>query len=73
METKHAISPAGSGEFAACGLAFDAHDSGDHDEPVIFAGAGEAVTCPECRRIVIEFRSVKIGRLPSNAALTRRP
>ena len=64
---KHALSPQGDGEFTVCGFAFDAHDSGDHDEPIVFAGNGEAVTCPECRRIVVEFRSIKIGRLPSNA------
>lgn len=66
METKHALSPAGGGEFTVCGMAFDAHDSGDHDEPIVFAGVGEVVTCEECRRIVIEFRSIKIGRLSSN-------
>ena len=73
METKHAQSPQGDGEFTVCGMAFDAHESGDSDEPIVFAGAGEAVTCHECRRLVVEFRAIKLGRLPSNAELRGRP
>ena len=40
---KHYGVPAkrGGGEFTVCGMAFDAHDSCDHDEPIVFAGAGE--------------------------------
>lgn len=30
METRHASSPQGDGEFTVCGMAFDAHESGDH-------------------------------------------
>lgn len=60
---KHAHMPGGGDEFAVCGLAFDAYDSGDADAPVIFAGEGELVTCRECRRAVTEIRQMKIGRL----------
>lgn len=43
------IHGAGTGEFALCGLACDAFDSGDWHEPVAFALPGELVTCRECR------------------------
>lgn len=36
-------------EHALCGLSFDAHQSGDADEPVVFAMPGELVTCNLCR------------------------
>ena len=39
----------GQQEHSLCGMAFDAFDSGDADEPIIFAKSGEVVTCPECR------------------------
>lgn len=42
----------GLGEFALCGLAFDAHDSGDVDEPVEFAEPGKLVTCPDCKHVL---------------------
>lgn len=67
MTVKHAHNPAGDGEFTMCGLAFDAHRTGDHDEDIAFVGAGEAVTCQECRRVVLEVRKIKLGRMPSNA------
>jgi hypothetical protein len=43
---------AGQGEHAMCGLAFDAHDSGDHSVPVVFAKPGEVVTCETCRMYI---------------------
>lgn len=64
MTTKHAGSPQGDGEFTVCGLAYDAYESGDHDEPVLFAGDGEPVTCLMCREVVTEVRRIKLGRLP---------
>jgi len=36
-------------EHTLCGSAFDAYESGDLDEPIIFAKKGEIVTCPECK------------------------
>ena len=66
MLIKHAHNPAGDGEYTMCGLAFDAFDSGDHHEPIIFDDDGEPVTCDECRRIVIEVRKIKLGRMPRN-------
>lgn len=65
METRHATNPAQS-EYTMCGLAFDAHGSGDHNEPIVFAGEGEPVTCQECRRVVLEIRKIKLGRMPGN-------
>jgi hypothetical protein len=39
----------GQQEHSLCGMAFDAFDSGDAEEPIIFAKSGEVVTCQECR------------------------
>lgn len=47
----------GEQEHALCGLAFDAYDSGDEDQPVVFAEAGETVTCPDCRAAIDYVRS----------------
>lgn len=62
MSLKHAMAPRHGAEFSVCGLAYDAHESGDHEEPVVFAGEGETVTCIECRQTVIEYRKIRIGR-----------
>ena len=35
-------------EHSLCGVAFDAYSSGDWPTEVVFAKAGETVTCPEC-------------------------
>ena len=55
-EILHGPSPLGGGEFTVCGLSFDAHVSGDHDEPIVFAEKGETVTCPDCRRELDNLR-----------------
>lgn len=60
---KHAIMPGAGQEYSVCGLAIDAYESGDESEPVLFANAGEVVTCRLCREIVGEIRQMKIGRL----------
>jgi hypothetical protein len=39
-------------EYTLCGDAFDAFESGDADEPIVFANAGQVVTCTECRRAI---------------------
>ena len=39
----------GEQEHSLCGMAFDAYDSGDADEPIVFAKPGEIVTCKHCR------------------------
>jgi hypothetical protein len=36
-------------EHSLCGLAFDAFDTGDYEEPVVFAKTGQRVTCERCR------------------------
>ncbi|WP_152546267.1 hypothetical protein [Bordetella bronchiseptica] len=51
-------------ERTACGMAFDAFDSGDADEPVEFAQPGQVATCPECRAVVDYFHSIKKYREP---------
>lgn len=51
-------------EFAACGMAFDAHDSGAADHPIVFAESGERITCEECRRALDYYRTVKGYRAP---------
>lgn len=54
---KHAKGTASGGEYSLCGLAFDAHETGDADEPVEFAEAGELVTCVECRDVIDHVRA----------------
>lgn len=44
-------------EYSLCGLAFDAFDTGDHDDPIMFAESGETVTCEQCRRALDQFRA----------------
>jgi len=39
----------GEQEHSLCGMAFDAFDTGDADEQIVFAKDGETVTCPDCR------------------------
>jgi hypothetical protein len=46
----------GIGEHALCGLAYDAHLSGDTDDPVIFAARGQVVTCEYCRAVIADIR-----------------
>lgn len=61
----------GEQEHSLCGMAFDAYDSGDSDEEIIFAGDGETVTCPQCRAhldyIRSHFRRYRYW-LPNNAS-----
>ncbi len=47
----------GEQEHALCGLALDAHDSGDWPEPVVMAESGELVTCKECRSAIDHARN----------------
>ena len=63
MVIRHAENPAHN-EYTMCGLAFDAHDSGDLEEEIVSAVDGEPVTCQECRRVVLEVRKIKLGRMP---------
>lgn len=48
---------AGNAEYSLCGFAFDAHDSGDSAEPIVFAQAGEQVTCQRCRAQIDHVRN----------------
>jgi hypothetical protein len=50
MKTEQApICAPGVQEHSLCGLAPDAYESGDWDRPVVFAEAGQHVTCEQCR------------------------
>lgn len=55
----HAKGLASGGEFTLCGIAFDAHDSGDVDEPVVFAAPGQTVDCEDCRIVIDYVKSFK--------------
>lgn len=61
MTTIHAPGFQGGGEFTLCGDSFDAFETGDAEEPVLFAkplesgsGRKSLVTCEACR-IAIDF------------------
>lgn len=71
MQVKHAQNPV-LAEYSICGLAFDAYESGDADEQVLFAKPGETVSCRDCRRAVIEIRKIKLGRMQSNVGVRPR-
>ena len=42
----------GPQEHSLCGWAPDAFESGDAEGPVVFAGAGETVTCKGCIAVI---------------------
>lgn len=60
----HALGLTSGFEFTLCGIAFDAHDSGDADEPAVFAVTGQTVDCEDCRRIIDYVKSFKRYRQP---------
>lgn len=39
----------GTQEHTLCGMAFDAFDTGDCEEPIVFAEPGQLVTCAACQ------------------------
>lgn len=50
--------PGGYGtDYTLCGLAQDAFDTGDADEPVVVAQAGELVTCEYCHSVIDHVRA----------------
>lgn len=66
MSTLHAegiIPP----EFTMCGMAFDAHCTGDSDEVISMAAPGELVTCKDCRRAIDYARTFNRYRAASTA------
>lgn len=46
-------------EYTLCGDAFDAFESGDADEPIVFAESGQTITCERCRKIIDYCKSLK--------------
>ena len=65
MKITHVENPR-QAEYTMCGLAFDAYDSGDHDEQITFAVGGKPVTCMDCRHMVLDVRKIRLGRMPTN-------
>lgn len=63
---KHADSAINS-EFTMCGVAYDAFDTGDAEEPIVFAKDGETVTCTDCRRVINHAKKFKSYRQPQGA------
>lgn len=61
---RHAGGIIAGGEYALCGLAFDAFESGDHDTPVIEAKPEQLVTCIECRKSIDHAKSFINYRTP---------
>lgn len=63
----HVLSPLGGGEFAVCGMAYDAYASGDAETDDTFAKArpGLHVTCPHCidaiNKLTQTFRGLHLG------------
>ena len=57
-------------EFTACGIAFDAFESGDADAPVAFAAAGQSVTCQDCADVVAYYKSIDGRRIKPTGAKT---
>lgn len=56
MSTKHAKGTNTGSEFTMCGMAFDAYESGDSEERIIFAKPKEVVTCQDCRDIIDDVK-----------------
>lgn len=46
----HALAEDMGGEFTICGMSYDAFETGDSDDPIVFAKVGQIVTCLNCRR-----------------------
>lgn len=59
-------------EYTACGMAFDAYESGDAEEQIIFAAPGETVTCVGSRKIIADAKMVRHWKV-RNEKLTRKP
>lgn len=59
-------------EFTMCGMAFDAHWTGDSDEVIVMAAPGELVTCADCRRAIDHARTFARYRAANQAAEERK-
>lgn len=67
MSSRHANAPTHD-EYTLCGFAVDAHETGDHSEPIVFAKPGETINCPECRVVINYCKSIKRWREPEAQA-----
>ena len=50
--TIHAPDTITGGEYTLCGIAFDAYESGDSDELIVFVQPFETITCEQCRTAI---------------------
>ena len=55
---RHMVSPV-MAEYSLCGMAFDAYESGDAEDQIIFAQSGETITCIGCKKIIAEAKKVR--------------
>jgi len=53
----HLTHAPGEQEHTLCGLSFDAHESGDWPDEIVFAQVGDYVTCPQCKAHIDFVRS----------------
>lgn len=60
----HLKGPLAGGEYTACGVAFDAYNTGDAEEPILVAMPGQVATCVECRRVVDFYKAIRGYREP---------
>lgn len=51
-------------EYSLCGVAYDAFDTGDAESPVAIAKKGQTITCPDCRNVIAEVKSIKHWKQP---------
>lgn len=44
----HGLNAGQGEEFSLCGMSYDAFESGDADETIVFAEPGQKINCPDC-------------------------
>lgn len=65
-----------TGEFTACGWAYDAGGTEDDAPEIVMARIGETVTCDRCRAVIDHWRkgfSARYKSLPNGQAEAREP
>jgi len=64
---KHTGTPV-TGEYTLCGVAWDCNHLSDcAEEPdVSFVAPGEAITCPDCRKVIAYCKTIKHWKEPTN-------
>lgn len=64
LEPMHLAAPLAGGEYTLCGVAYDAHASGDVASPILIDQPGDPITCPECLAIIQAAKAVRRNRVP---------